>query len=322
MNKIKTFLKHAFFQLLVLFVISSTVFAGQIRLTWNASAEPVSGYRLYYGLSSGNYTDNVDVGKVTTYTLTELQDGLTYYIAATAYNNAGESGYSNEASGEPTPDDITPPADVSNFQAIPGDGRVTLSWINPPDGDFAGTMIRYRTDGIYPTDHTDGAAVNNGNDGKFLNNPGSNDSFVHNGLQNGTTYYYLACTYDGVSNYSETAHASATPTAPGPPLDTTDPTVAMTSPTSGPSYSTGEDTISLGGSASDNVGVTIVTWTNSRGGSGTASGTDSWTISNIPLHCGADNIITVTAKDAANNTASVTLTIDVKPCPVSGFGLQ
>ncbi|MCK4486083.1 MAG: hypothetical protein KAU38_04885 [Desulfobacterales bacterium] len=68
--------------------------------------------------------------------------------------------------------------------------------------------------------------------------------------------------------------------------------------------------------------VTGVTWTNSRGGSGTASGTTDWTISDLPLHCGNDNIITVTAKDEAGNSATDTLTIDVKPCPVSGFGLQ
>jgi len=36
-------------------------------------------------------------------------------------------------------------------------------------------------------------------------------------------------------------------------------------------------------------------------------------------HAGDDNIITVTARDAAGNISTDTLTIDVKPCPVSGF---
>ena len=46
------------------------------------------------------------------------------------------------------------------------------------------------------------------------------------------------------------------------------------------------------------------------------------TISDIPLYCGDDNnVITITAKDAANNAASATLTIDVSPCPVEGLGL-
>ena len=59
----------------------------------------------------------------------------------------------------------------------------------------------------------DGTSVKNGNDGKFVNNSGSNDGFDHTELQNGTTYYYSAFTYDETGNYSETAHISATPCA-------------------------------------------------------------------------------------------------------------
>ncbi|MDY6951849.1 MAG: DNRLRE domain-containing protein [Thermodesulfobacteriota bacterium] len=108
----------------------------------------------------------------------------------------------------------------------------------------------------------------------------------------------------------------------GEPPDTTDPTVAISSPTSQGTYSTELDTVDLGGSASDNVGVTSVTWTNSRGGSGTASGTESWTIPGISLHCGDDNVLTVTAEDDAGNSATDTLTVDVKPCTPLGFDTQ
>jgi hypothetical protein len=90
--------------------------------------------------------------------------------------------------------------------------------------------------------------------------------------------------------------------------DTADPIITTTSPTSGDTYSTEEDSVSLGGSASDNIGVTSVTWINSRGGSGTASGTDSWTISSVSLQEG-DNVITVTAHDAAGNSGVNTLTV-------------
>jgi len=45
----------------------------------------------------------------------------------------------------------------------------------------------------------------------------------------------------------------------------------------------------------------------------------NWTITALPLHCGNDNIITVTAKDAAGNSATDTLTIDVKPCNPTGL---
>ena len=90
--------------------------------------------------------------------------------------------------------------------------------------------------------------------------------------------------------------------------DTTNPTVTITSPTSGTSYTASSGTLSLGGTASDNVGVTQVTWSNSLGGSGTASGTTSWNVSGIALQNGT-NTITVTARDAAGNTAVDTLTV-------------
>ncbi len=83
----------------------------------------------------------------------------------------------------------------------------------------------------------------------------------------------------------------------------TPPTVAITSQ----SYAT-TNSLTLGGIASDDVAVTQVTWANSRGGSGVATGTTSWTASGIVLQPGV-NVITVTASDAAGNTASVSVTV-------------
>ena len=60
------------------------------------------------------------------------------------------------------------------------------------------------------------------------------------------------------------------------------------------------------------MGVTQVTWSNDRGGSGTASGTTSWSVSGIVLQSG-DNVITVTARDAANNSGTDILTVTYTP---------
>lgn len=72
--------------------------AQQVGLTWNASADSsVSGYRIYYGPSSGFYTNAVTAGNVTSITINGLVDGATYFFAAKSYNAAGvESGFSNE----------------------------------------------------------------------------------------------------------------------------------------------------------------------------------------------------------------------------------
>ena len=89
--------------------------------------------------------------------------------------------------------------------------------------------------------------------------------------------------------------------------DITAPTVTITSPTANPTYTTSASSITLGGTAFDDVGVTQVAWTNSQSG-GTATGTTSWTASGIALQIGS-NVLTVTARDAAGNTATATLTV-------------
>ncbi|MCR4346534.1 MAG: Ig-like domain-containing protein [Sulfuricaulis sp.] len=90
--------------------------------------------------------------------------------------------------------------------------------------------------------------------------------------------------------------------------DTTRPIVTIISPTSSASYASPGNTINLAGSASDNTGVTQVTWSNSLGGSGTASGSISWNVGSVTLQNGT-NTITVTARDAAGNTGIDTLIV-------------
>lgn len=62
--------------------------------------------------------------------------------------------------------------------------------------------------------------------------------------------------------------------------------------------------LTLKGTADDNVNVSKITWKTNKGYSGTASGTASWT-ANVPLSFGS-NSITVTAIDAAGNETSIT----------------
>ena len=79
------------------------LFAGSATLSWtrpttNTDGTPLTdlaGYRIYYGTSSGNYTQSINAGNVTTYTVSNLTAGTTYYFVATAYDTSGyESGYS------------------------------------------------------------------------------------------------------------------------------------------------------------------------------------------------------------------------------------
>jgi hypothetical protein len=80
--------------------VSSGVSAANVTLAWNPSTDPtVSGYRLYYGLYGGTYTNMVDTGPTTSVTISNLVPGVTYQFAATTYTIAGlESAYSTEIS--------------------------------------------------------------------------------------------------------------------------------------------------------------------------------------------------------------------------------
>ena len=106
-------------------------------------------------------------------------------------------------------DDTTAPGDVTGFTATSGPGLITLTWTNPTDTDFAGVMIRYRTDGTNPQNKDDGLPIPNGNGGKIAGSPGQNMSYVHTNLDPTKRYYYSAFSYDTSNNYSQTAHADA-----------------------------------------------------------------------------------------------------------------
>jgi len=91
------------------------------------------------------------------------------------------------------------------------------------------------------------------------------------------------------------------------PTDNIPPTISITSSTS-----TTATPLAMAGTASDNVGVTSVTWANqTTGTSGAATGTSSWTAL-VPLTSG-NNLVAFTARDAAGNSALSIATIMLTP---------
>src|SRR5262249_60775103 len=98
--------------------------------------------------------------------------------------------------------------------------------------------------------------------------------------------------------------------SPTPTWDTAAPSGPIPSPTASPTFTASGSTLTLGDAASDNVGVTQVTWTNSQGGSGIATGTTTWSTGAIALLPGS-NTLTVSARDAAGNTGGAVLTVTV-----------
>jgi len=107
MSRQKVFRRTSLFQLLSLLLTASFVLlfgisanAAQITLEWDPNTETdIAGYKVYYGTAPRTYGSPVDVGNEIRYSVTGLEEGQTYFFAATAYDAAGnESDYSVEVS--------------------------------------------------------------------------------------------------------------------------------------------------------------------------------------------------------------------------------
>ena len=83
---------------LALMVLPVVAHSGVITLAWDANTEDdIKGYKIYYGTTSRNYSGSIKVGDTTQTTISNFQEGQTYYFAATAYDfDDNESAFSEE----------------------------------------------------------------------------------------------------------------------------------------------------------------------------------------------------------------------------------
>lgn len=141
--------------------------------------------------------------------------------------------------------------------------------------------------------------------------------YIVSNLESGTySWGVVALHVSGTTSFSAsdfnscwTFHVNA------PSLDTESPTVSIAQPTTDADYLTPFSEVLLQGTASDNIGVTQITWSNATSGdSGICTGTNNWSSYPIPLEEG-DNSITVRARDAANNQATDNITVTYAPPP-------
>jgi hypothetical protein len=356
-------------------------------LKWGAAAGDVSGYKIFFGTSEGNYTEDVDVGEVTQYSLTNLPltIGVTYYFVVRAYNTYGESLNSNVvtyAIGEladiaaPVVTITSPTTETTygtkstslNIGGTASDaiGVTQVSWTNSRGGsgtatgttswnvtgvalvegenvltvtalDEAGNVSTDVLSVVYAAPDTTAPLVtitaptvntvfNTFQASINISGTASDDIGVaqiewwssagSGGTANGISNWDIDTIYliEGENVITITAKDEAgnesidTLTVVYTIPDTTAPMVTFTAPTTGTSYATQIASLNIGGTSSDAIGVTQVAWTNSRGGSGTATGTTSWSVAGIALAVG-ENIITVNVSDEAGNASTDTLTV-------------
>ncbi|MFH1620507.1 MAG: fibronectin type III domain-containing protein [Patescibacteria group bacterium] len=168
-------------------------------VTWDTNELATS--FVSYGMTTAYGSLSSSLGYVLSHAI--LLNGLTpntlYHFFVSSSDGSGNIASSPDATFT-TIYDITPPANVYNLGATPGDTVVTLNWINPPDLDFAGTRI-VRKEGGFPTNPFDGALV-------FI---GVGNTALDTGLTNGVTYYYGAFAFDTHGNFASGALANAMP---------------------------------------------------------------------------------------------------------------
>ena len=182
----------------------------QVQLTWhNPSDSDFVGTIIV--CKTGSYPANAFDGTVLadfwadpssngSYTHTGLTNKTTYYYGAYSHDIVN---FGTAATARAAPRDTTPPAPVTGFTATSAGNQIDLSWTNPADSDFTGTMIRFKYTG-YPASKTDGYLLCD-----RAVSPGSQDMFAHTGVGN-ATYYYSAFAHDDAPNYSTSADAQAT----------------------------------------------------------------------------------------------------------------
>ncbi len=193
---------------------------GQVSLSWTAPASnggaAIIGYDVYLGTSShGESASPVDTSLITgtSYTVTGLTNGTTYYFTADAVNDADlHSAASAEASATPVAP-VTAPGAPAGLIATAGDGQVSLSWTAPASNGGA-AITSYD---VYE------ATTQNIN-GQPVASPGGTSVTVKN-LANGTTYYFKVTAVNKAGQGPASGAASATPasavTAPGAPTGLT-----------------------------------------------------------------------------------------------------
>ena len=98
----------------------------EVSLTWNSSSG-ATGYYVQRATVNGGPYVQIAVPAANSYTNTGLTNGTTYYYVVSAFNSAGQSAISGQASATPAAPAM-PPAAPAGLRATGGNAQVNLTW--------------------------------------------------------------------------------------------------------------------------------------------------------------------------------------------------
>ncbi|MDR2911175.1 MAG: fibronectin type III domain-containing protein [Bacteroidales bacterium] len=172
---------------------TTTVLNNRIDLKWNA-VTGATGYRVERKIDTGEWTQIASSVTGTTYQNTGLTGIHTYYYRVRAYNNSGDSEYSNETSATTR---LSVPGITTT---VVSSTQINLSWAAITDA--TGYRVERSPDGMSGwTEIYSGTAISYNNT---------------TGLTANTEYYYRVQAFDGAGHESVWSSVSAT-TAPAAP---------------------------------------------------------------------------------------------------------
>ncbi len=137
-------------------------FAANVNLSWNANGEEdLAGYVLYVGTQSGNYSSTIDIGNQTTYTLSSLADGTTYYLALAAYDSSDNySNLSNEINHTTDAETVAPTSGTASSPQYSNQTTFNVTYSGAADNvggsglDYVSLWARKNSGGWYNTGQT------------------------------------------------------------------------------------------------------------------------------------------------------------------------
>ncbi len=177
--------------------VAATPGNGSVSLSWAAVAGATS-YNVYWSTTAGvtKATGTRIAGAVSPHAHLGLANGTTYYYVVTAVGAVGESAASAQASAVPATN--PPPAAPTGVAATRGNGQNRVAWSNVTGA--ASYNVYWSTSAGVTT--VSGTKVT-----------GAPNPFVHDGLTNGTTYYYVVTAVNGSGESTTSGEASAAPAA-------------------------------------------------------------------------------------------------------------